>query len=190
MSVGMLLNSSLAASFGQEIVYLFQEMNVAAAICLGIGLILLIIEIFTPGFGLFGIAGVIMSIIGIVLRATAGGRGNPVFQVLLLLLLLIIACVLAFVVMAVSSKKGLLSKTPFIMKESAVSKGVAEGTADYTALVGKQGRTLCALRPSGIAEIDGVRYDVIAEGEFVDADETVSVLRVEGVRIVVVKSKL
>ena len=90
MSVGMLLNSSLAASFGQEIVYLFQEMNVAAAICLGIGLILLIIEIFTPGFGLFGIAGVIMSIIGIVLRATAGGRGNPVFQVLLLLLLLLL----------------------------------------------------------------------------------------------------
>ena len=190
MSTDLILNSTIAASFGQAIVYLFPDMDVASAICFGIGLILLIIEIFTPGFGLFGIAGVIMSIIGIVLRATAGGRGNPVFQVLLLLLLLIIICVLAFIIMAVSSKKGFLSKTPFIMKESAVSKGIAEGTADYTSLVGKQGRTLCALRPSGIAEIDGVRYDVIAEGEFVDADETVSVLRVEGVRIVVVKSKL
>lgn len=41
------------------------------------------------------------------------------------------------------------------MKESAVSTGVSEGTADYSRLLDKTGKTLCALRPSGIVEIDG-----------------------------------
>lgn len=151
----MTFDIALLSTFSEEIVFLFQEMNVASAICFFVGLIFIIVEVFTPGFGFFGISGIILSIIGIVLRATQGGNGNPVIQALLLLLILLIACVIAFVFMAVSSKKGWLSKTPFVMKESAVSTGVSEGTADYSRLLDKTGKTLCALRPSGIVEIDG-----------------------------------
>ncbi len=183
----MFLDFALSSTFSQELVYLFQEMDVASAICFFMGLTFIIVEIFTPGFGFFGVSGIILSVIGIVLRATHGGNGNPVVQALLLLLIMIIVCIVAFVFMAVSSKKGWLSKTPFVMKESAVSTGVSEGTADYSCLVGKVGKTLCALRPSGIVDIDGVRYDVVAENEFIDADVQIKVMRVEGVRIVVAK---
>lgn len=184
----MAFDASILSTFSEEIVYLFQEMNVASAICFFLGLIFIVVEVFTPGFGFFGVSGIILSVIGIVLRATQNGNGNPVIQALLLLLIMIVVCVAAFVFMAVSSKKGWLSKTPFVMKESAVSTGVSEGTVDYSALVGKTGKTLCALRPSGIVEIDGTRYDVVAENEFIESDVDVKVVRTEGVRVVVAKN--
>jgi len=54
------------------------------------------------------------------------------------------------------------------------------------ALQGYQGRTLSALRPSGYAEIDGRRIDVIsASGDIIPADTLVQVVKVEGYRVLV-----
>ena len=41
------------------------------------------------------------------------------------------------------------------------------------------------LRPVGRADFDGVKLDVLAEGEFVDVGKRVKVVRVEGRKIVV-----
>lgn len=175
----------LSASFGEEIRLLFSEMGVAAAVCLCLGLLFLIVEIFVPGFGFFGVTGAILVIAGMILRVTSHGNGSPLFQILLMIILLFLICGIAFAVMAFSAKRGWLSRTPFVMKERAVSAGTAEGTADYSALMGREGRSVSMLRPSGIAEIDGERYDVVAAGEFIAPDTPVSVSDVEGVRIVV-----
>lgn len=175
----------LSASFGEEIRILFSEMGVAAAVCLCIGLLFLVLEIFVPGFGFFGVSGTILVIAGMVLRVTSRGNGSPLFQILLMIMLLFLVCAVAFAVMAFSAKKGWLSRTPFVMRERSVSTGKAEGTADYSSLIGKEGRAVSMLRPSGIAEIDGERLDVVAEGEFISPDSPVAVAAVEGVRIVV-----
>jgi membrane-bound ClpP family serine protease len=42
-----------------------------------------------------------------------------------------------------------------------------------------------ALRPAGIAEIDGERIDVISDGEFINPGENIVVTRIDGNRIVV-----
>jgi membrane-bound serine protease (ClpP class) len=52
-------------------------------------------------------------------------------------------------------------------------------------LTGRTGTAVTDLRPSGIAEIDGRRVDVVADGEFVRSGEPVAVLRDEGYRRVV-----
>ena len=52
-------------------------------------------------------------------------------------------------------------------------------------LLGRTGRTSSALRPAGIAEIDGRRVDVVSEGELVEAGQPIEVIRVDGNRIVV-----
>jgi membrane-bound serine protease (ClpP class) len=52
-------------------------------------------------------------------------------------------------------------------------------------LVGRYGRTLSALRPSGIAEFDGRRVDVITEGLMVEPDQTVRCVEVKAGRVVV-----
>jgi membrane-bound serine protease (ClpP class) len=52
-------------------------------------------------------------------------------------------------------------------------------------LLGKEGVSLTPLRPAGTALVDGHRVDVVAEGELIDRDEPVSVVLVEGTRVVV-----
>ena len=179
------LNTGLSATIGQEFQYLFAEMGVAAAICLALGLVCVLIEIFVPGFGFFGITGIILLIVGMVIRVTDGGSGNPLLQLLILILILSVVCVVAFALMAYSAKKGWLSRTPFVMQASAVPTGITEGTSDYTSLIGREGVSVSMLRPAGIAEIDGSRYDVVAQGEFIEPNKTIIVESVEGVRIVV-----
>ena len=41
------------------------------------------------------------------------------------------------------------------------------------------------LRPAGIAEIEGERVDVVSDGEFIEAGDSIAVVRVDGNRIVV-----
>ena len=43
------------------------------------------------------------------------------------------------------------------------------------------------LRPSGIAEIDGKRIDVVADGDFISKGEGIVVTQAEGIRILVKK---
>lgn len=168
-----------------EITLLFSEMGVASAICLVLGLIFIIIEIFNPGFGFFGISGIILLIAGMALRVSDGGKGNPLAQLLLMILISVIVIIIAFSIMTYSAKKGYLSRTPIVMKDSALPTGITSGTEDYSFLIGKEGLTATSLRPSGIVTIDGKRYDVVALGTFIDINTTVEVIQVEGVRIVV-----
>jgi Membrane-bound serine protease (ClpP class) len=180
------LETGLLATFWQEVDILFSEISVGAAVCLGLGIVFIIIEVFSPGFGFFGISGLLLLILGIVLRVVArDNNGNPLFQILLLLLLSSVIIIVAFIIMSQSAKKGWLSRTPIIMADSAVPTGITGGTADYTELLGKDGVAQSMLRPAGIATIDGKRYDVVAEGAFIDADTEITVSKVEGVRIVV-----
>ena len=54
-------------------------------------------------------------------------------------------------------------------------------------LVGQRGITVTALRPSGIALVDGRRVDVATEAEFVDKGSEIEVVSVNGVKILVKK---
>ena len=58
-------------------------------------------------------------------------------------------------------------------------------SADYRSYLGAIGTTLSVLRPSGIADFDGTRLDVMTEGEFVSPNTPVEVFRIEGSKVVV-----
>jgi membrane-bound serine protease (ClpP class) len=47
------------------------------------------------------------------------------------------------------------------------------------------GTAVSALRPAGIAHLDGERVDVVSDGEFIEAGARIEVVRVDGNRIVV-----
>jgi membrane-bound serine protease (ClpP class) len=57
-------------------------------------------------------------------------------------------------------------------------------------LLGRSGLALTPLRPSGAAEIDGERVDVIAAGEFIPTGTPVRVVRVRGSRVEVRKESV
>jgi membrane-bound serine protease (ClpP class) len=58
---------------------------------------------------------------------------------------------------------------------------------DYTYLLGKNGIALTELRPAGTAIIEEGPFDVVSEGTYIKRGEDITVIMVNGSRIVVRK---
>lgn len=154
---------------------------------MGTGVVLLVVEIFiTPGFGVAGLLGIGavlgalgLSVVGagatwdVMLRA--GGR---------------VAASLLLAVVGAAVMLRALPRLPFgrrlvLEEELTAQAGYASPPESDRRWVGKHGTTLTPLRPAGIAEFDGERVDVVSEGVFLEANQPIHVLRVDGNRIVV-----
>lgn len=142
------------------------------------GFILLLIEMLViPGFGLPGIAGLGLLFGG---TATAYTRLSPTAGVLTALgSAAVIAVGARFI-----PRTGLWR---WLRLESAQrhEEGYTTAPADLAALVGHSGAAITPLRPSGTALINGRRVDVVTEGLFLPEGTTVTVVRVEGSRVIV-----
>ena len=153
-------------------------MQIYQMVILLLGLVLLIIEMFTPGFGVSGGIGIVLLIAGIILTAS-----TP-FEALVMIVLLLIILGVALQIILRSATKGRLSKT-LILNESLTKNAGYIGTDDLEYFVGKEGTTLTVLWPSGTAEFDGLRLDVVSEGEYIPKNTKVRITEVAGRRIVV-----
>lgn len=159
----------------------FIAANLPLLVCLLVGLGLVTLEAFIPGFGLPGIAGVILYIIAIAL--TWFGYG-PVAALgltvgLLAVTAIVITCVLR------SAARGRLSKSRIVLKETESNEAGYRSSEDMQVFLEKEGVTTTVLRPTGMAEIDGTKLNVVSDGEFIPQGTKIRVTRVEGSRIVV-----
>lgn len=152
--------------------------NPAAVICLVVGLALLIFEMFSPGMGVPALLGVIALIASIVLSADSFAHA-----LISLALILLLLGVFAFFVFRAFSK----GKLHRIVLNESVS-GSSTPLAKMKDLVGAQGVCVTALRPSGSAEFNGKKLDVVSDGEFIDKGCRVRIESVEGLRITVGKA--
>lgn len=143
-----------------------------------IGIILLVIEIFVPGFGIWAIIGIICLMSGVIMAAYDSSAAA-----LSLGIGFILAMVLAGVVIYAFRKRGIWNK--FILKDELKTElgYVSQPVKEY--LLGKTGKALTPLRPAGTAVFDGERVDVVTAGEFIQQGQQVTVVLVEGGRIVV-----
>ena len=157
--------------------------NLPIVACFLLGLGLLIVEVFMPGFGLPGISGIILEVVTIVL--TYLWHGGLAALGMTLIILAVVGIVISLALRSVN--KGRLSKSPIILndEESAAEGYVA--TRDMEVFLGKEGVTTTVLRPAGMAEFDGVKLNVVADGEYIPKDARVRVDHVEGAREVVRK---
>ena len=154
--------------------------NIGGLVLIVIGMILITIEMIIPGFGAAGISGGIALIAGLII-GSEGSLPGAMFSLLIVVVLLAIIAILIFK----SAIRGKLSKSPVVLN-TAIDAASTELTQKEAAeLVGKTGRTLTSLRPSGIAMIDGRRMDVVSDAEFIDKDTEVVVTEVDGVKITV-----
>lgn len=149
-----------------------------AAIIFFAGIVLLVIEIAAPGFGVFGITGLIAIFIGIVFAAPTLSQG--IGSLLIALLVAIIAVPIFF---KIFGRSRLLQR--FVLaSEQTVAQGYTHAeTKEH--LLGRTGRTLTFLRPSGSISLDGQRIDALSDGEFIDKDVPIKVIRVEGTKVFV-----
>jgi membrane-bound serine protease (ClpP class) len=72
-----------------------------------------------------------------------------------------------------------------ILEDTLTTKDGYVSNINRTDLIGKQGFTLTQLSPVGYIEVDGERLEVISEGIYVDINKQVTVLKVEGYKVVV-----
>lgn len=180
-----MLLASEGLTFWQELQIAFCDIGIIPAILLLLGTVFIIVEIFQPGFGFFGITGIILVIVGIAIRLYRSERGNPVLQFFVMIICVALAVGIALLIMIHSMRKGKLSKTAFVQSSTAVPEGITKGTEDFTNLVGKGGKSTTVLRPSGNVVIAGKIYSVVAQDKFIEKDKIVEVISVEGAKIVV-----
>jgi len=148
------------------------------AILFIIGLALLIVEIFIPGFGIAGGTGLALLILGIILTAR-----NPLEAVVMVVILILIAAVVLAIILR-SVKKGKLGKKLVLHSAARKEQGFSTST-DTSALIGREGVALTVLRPAGTGEFAGSRLDVVTEGTFLEKGTRIIIVRTEGRRIVV-----
>ena len=152
--------------------------NIPVVIMMLVGVALLVVEMYVPGFGAPGISGIILLVLGFVLLKPPLAEGLILFAILAAIL-----CV-ALSICLYSASKGRLSKSKLVLNDVAVPASAAENN-DLNYFIGREGVTHTALRPAGIGEFDGVKLNVVSDGEFIAKDRPIRVQSVEGNRIVV-----
>lgn len=152
---------------------------VATFICLGIGLLLFVGEMFTPGLGAMGVLGTIALFAAVMLQIN-----NPVGILFMVALVLFIVAV-ALLVFFRLAMRGKFDKSRIILSEHIDGSSNSLKEAGFQSYVGSTGVALTALRPAGKAEFDGKTLDVVTEGEFLPKGAKVQVIKAEGLRILV-----
>jgi membrane-bound serine protease (ClpP class) len=100
-----------------------------------------------------------------------------------LLSLVAVGAGLAFLLKLLS--RGKLGRQLVLQSATSTTQGYVSEPPGQSALLGKRGTLLTALRPAGMALIDGQRVDVVSEGEFFDKGLDIEVTHVDGNRVVV-----
>ena len=152
-----------------------------------VGLVLLLVEGFLiPGFGIAGIAGIAVLLWGLyeLLIPDIPVSHDVYSRALDGLTIGILGGIIALVLLF-----RLMIKTKFWHK--LTSPGVESKEAGYTIsigiedCVGKSGKTVTDLRPSGWINVENQKIFVVTEGEYVEKDQPVKILSVDGNRVVV-----
>ncbi len=179
---------ALALFFGSSLILDLASMT--EILIFAVGVVLLLLEIFViPGFGFVGIAGIAL-ILGSIFFALF--NIGPVFEfslirgaiiqmaIILVMTLLIIVMIFRFLPKSTQLHK-------FVLENESGSKEGFVSNTDFSHLLNATGTTITPLRPSGIVQIDGKKYDVVTEGGYFESNVQVKVIAVDGLKIVVDK---
>ena len=160
-----------------ELLSFINNIGPFPALCLALGFLLVIVEMFHPGFGAPGIGGTILLVLGVVFTAKKVTEA----LIMIIIILIVLGVILAFVLR--SATKGGLSKKLVLFDVQKKESGYI-GTDDLNYLLGKEGTAVTALRPAGTADFSEVKMDVVSQGEFIPSGAKVKIIEVQGRRIV------
>ena len=159
-----------------------------------VGIILLAVEFFViPGFGVFGVAGIVMTLGGLVL----GMLPNQAFDFELVPASQLFGALLTVILAALAAVGMVFWLTPKVNEWGAFKHLTLASTQDraqgFTSstysedMLGKTGTVHSRLRPSGKVEIAGEIYDAYSRGEFLEKGESIEVISTEGTSLRVKK---
>lgn len=160
-----------------------------------IGLVLIALELFViPGFGIAGISGITLVVIGLVLSLLNNVNFDfePVETGEVGKALLTVTGGIGFgfgLVLYLSSRIGAKGIFRNVALQATMEKSEGYMGVEMIGLqmVGKSGIASTVLRPSGKVRIDGVVYDAVSEEGFIEKGQAVKVLRYETGQVYVEK---
>ncbi|MDR3046004.1 MAG: nodulation protein NfeD [Bacteroidales bacterium] len=158
-----------------------------------LGLGLLIVEIFvTPGFGIFGISGIVIIVAALVLTMIFNVGFDfqfaPDHAVLNNTLIVISSLSIGFILSLWLGKKVILQQTHFgslsLQTTLAKEEGYLSQDQSLMTLIGKTGTAATMLRPSGKVEIEHDVYDAVANEGAIEKNEEIIVVDFENAQLV------
>ena len=162
-----------------------------------IGLVLVALELFViPGFGVAGISGIILVILGLTLSllnnvvfnfesVETGAIGKAFITVMA-------GIMLSFVlIIYLSSKIGTkgIFRNVALVKTLDNQSGYIGVSMDAKELIGQQGVASTVLRLSGKVQVEGKIYDAVSEDGFIEKGTIVQIIRYETGQVYVVKAE-
>jgi membrane-bound ClpP family serine protease len=162
-----------------------------------VGLIFVLLEIFVvPGFGVFGIGGMLMLVTSVVLASQKFLLPRSAEEIAQIpwSLAPVLAAGLGFFAALFALRK-VIPNSPWLSRlilDSRRSKSPSfeeesdpEAVVDWSFLIDREGETVTRLNPAGKARIDGQVYDVISRGQMIDPGERIMVVEAVANRVVV-----
>ena len=142
------------------------------------GIILLLIEMMIPGFGIFGLTGLLLFLWGIY----DWMGGGPMALITVTVLSVVGVLLLWWIVSIFPNTR--LGERLTLRLQSTKEKGYASHP-DPNRWLGKVGETKTVLRTAGTMIVEGTFLDVVTDGEFYEPGTEVKIISVTGGRIVV-----
>ncbi len=138
-----------------------------------LGIILLFVELFVPGFGLPGIAGLFL----IALASSMAAR-SLAMAVIMVGIALLISLITIWILIRMGYNKTIFHE--LALETQLTGEEGFHSASNQSCYLGKEGITETILRPSGIIRIGEERLDVVTRGEFIPKGEIVEIIRIEG----------
>lgn len=156
-------------------------LNVGGIILMLVGIVLIVVEMIIPGFGIAGLSGITAVVAGLIISSQTFGAAMFSLSIVVVLL-----CIAALIVFKFAFGKG-RANSRLVLKDSINSGATEVSEFDPEDYIGKEGVALSSLHPSGIAMINGKRLDVLSDGEFIQKGDSVVVTGIQGLCISVTK---
>lgn len=171
--------SNILATFWSEFASIFVgEFAWLTITLMVVGMVFCVIEAIVPGFGIFGILGIMCEVAAVVVHATLCS-GTPM-QILILILLIVLVTLLIFLLFVRSARYGLLGKTPLVENKTAIPTNYGEKeTEKLKSLIGKEGITTTECKPLGKMRIGEDIYEVCSKNSLILKGDVVKVVDVE-----------
>jgi len=158
----------------------FELMEVLGIVLLIVGFVLIGIEISLPGFGIFGIGGIVSLIAGIVMTSDTVSEG-----IVKAIISVVITCVMFVVGVTVLGSKKM--KAPIVLREDVKGEHGFLNSSDLEYLVGKEGVASTDLRPGGKGNFDGIDFDVLSEGMYIVKGQSIRISKIRDNKLMVVE---
>ena len=151
----------------------------------GVGILMLVAEIFIPSHGVLSVSGLGFLIAAVVKTFMYGGREAGVVAILACLVLLPLFAFVAIKYWRLTPiGRRIAPPNPVLTASDTSIPG-----EELSRLIGQTGRSATPLRPVGICEFNGRRISCIAEFGIIDAGTTVQGIRIAGSNLAVEEKK-